>query len=243
MMGLLFHYVLTPIAVFVVGYILLRIMGKKAVSQMSSFDLLVVLVLGTIISEPVVTKRLGIASYYALAITIVYLAFSFASTKGKFKKVLTGSPSVLVRNGDIDEKGLRKVRMSVEELLGELRQKGYDNATDLALVVMEETGGLSAIPMSDKRPLQPSDIYKSPSPTFIPIPLIIDGEVIEHNLKYIQKGSDWLTSQLQAYNLSMEKIDSVTLATLNQKGFLDVDTTNPHDREDGLLNYKPGNAN
>lgn len=242
-MGLLFQYVLTPIAVFLVGYILLRIMGKKAVSQMSSFDLLVVLILGTIISEPVVTKHLGMASYYALALTIVYLAFSFIAIKGKFKKVLTGSPSVLIRNGDIDEKGLRKVRMSVEELLGELRQKGYSNATDLALVVMEETGGLSAIPMADKRPLQPSDIHKSPSPTFIPIPLIIDGEIIEHNLKYIQKGSDWLTSQLQAYNLSIDKIDTVTLATLNQKGFLDVDTTNPHDRKDGPLNYKPGNTN
>lgn len=242
-MDLLLNYVLTPIAVFLIGYILLRIMGKKAVSQMSSFDLLVVLVLGIIISEPIVTKRLGIASYYAIAITVVYFAFSLLAIKGKFKTILTGSPTVLIRNGDIDEKGLRKVRISVDELLGELRQKGYANASDLALVVLEETGSLSAIPMADKRPLQPSDINKSPSPTFIPIPLIIDGEVIEHNVKYIQKGSDWLNSQLQAYNLSMDKIDSVTLATLNQKGFLDVDTANPHDREDGPLNYKPGNTN
>src|SRR5699024_11726704 len=75
-MGFLFQYIWTPIAVFVVGYLLLRIMGKKAVAEMSSFDLLVTIVLGTTITEPIVTKRLGVASYFAIAIAVVYLLFS-----------------------------------------------------------------------------------------------------------------------------------------------------------------------
>ncbi|MGY0691687.1 DUF421 domain-containing protein [Virgibacillus sp. FSP13] len=237
-----FLYIWNPIAVFLVGYILLRIMGKKAVSEMTSFDLLVVLILGTVISEPIVTKRLGIASYFAVAISIVYLIFSFLNLNNKFKKVLTSSPTVLVRNGDIDEQGLRKVRIPVEELLGQLRKKGYASASELALVVLEETGQLSAIPMSDKRPLQPSDLNMSPSPTFIPIPIIIDGELVEHNLKYIKKDKEWLENQLQSYNITLEQMQNVTLATLNQKGYLDVDTTNINHNE-GSNNYKPGNDN
>lgn len=242
-MDLLFRYVWTPIAVFLIGYILLRVLGKKAVAQMTSFDLLVVLILGTTITEPIVSKGLGIAAYNAAVITAVYVAFSFLTINNKFKGILTNSPTVLVRNGDIDERGLRKVRLTLEEMLAQLRQHGYTNTSDLALVVMEETGHLSVIPMSHKRPLQPNDISMSPSPMFIPIPLIIDGEIMEHNLNYVQKDMEWLTNQLQSYSLSTEMIDQVTLATLNQRGFLDVDTNNPNDHDDGPLNYKPGNDN
>lgn len=241
-MSLLFQYVWAPIAVFIVGYILLRIMGKKAVAEMSSFDLLVTIVLGTTITEPIVTKRLGVASYFAIVITIVYLVFSFLSLSNKFKRIITSSPTVLLRNGDIDERGLRKVRLNIDEFIGTLRVKGYENLKDLALVTMEETGQISAIPKADKRPIQPGDLNMSPSPTYIPIPIIIDGELIKHNLKYIQKDINWLTSQLQANNLSLENIKKVTLATFNQKGYLDVDTTE-RKKQDNIYEYKPGDDN
>src|SRR5690625_1952585 len=242
-MGILFQYIWTPIAVFVVGYLLLRIMGKKAVAEMSSFDLLVTIVLGTTITEPIVTKRLGVATYFAIAIAIIYLAFSYLSIHNKFKRLVTSSPTVLVRDGDIDERGLRKVRLNTDEFIGELRVKGYENIQDLALVTMEETGQLSVIPKADKRPIQQSDLQMSRSPTFIPIPLIIDGDLIEHNLKYIQKDMTWLENQLHSYNLSANKMEKITLATLNQKGFLDVDTTDPDNKKDSVYYYKPGDDN
>ncbi|MGM8214922.1 DUF421 domain-containing protein [Bacillaceae bacterium W0354] len=242
-MDIVYHFILTPLAVFVVGYILLRIMGKKAVAEMSSFDLLVILILGTVISEPIVTKRLEIALYYAIIISIIYLIFSYLSINNKFKKVLTSSPTVLVRNGDIDERGLRKVKLNTEELLGELRVKGYTNISDLAVVIMEETGQISAIPKADKRPVQPSDLNMAPSPTFIPIPIIINGELIEHNLKYVKKDKNWLTAQLQSYNLSLEEMDKISLATFNQQGYLDLDTIDRKDQDSGVYSYKPGDHN
>ena len=202
-MSFLFHYIWTPFAVFLVGYLLLRVMGKKAVAEMSSFDLLVTIILGTTITEPIVTKRLGVASYFAIAITIVYLLFSFLSLNNKFKRLITSSPTVHLRNGDIDERGLRKVRLNTEEFLGMIRVKGYINPSDLALVTMEETGKISVIPKAEQRPIQPSDFHMLPSPTFIPIPIIIDGELIKQNLHYVKKDMDWLTLQLQAYNLSL----------------------------------------
>lgn len=76
--------------------------------------------------------------------------------------------------------------------------------SDLSIVTIESTGQVSAILKSDKRPLQPGDLNTTTPPTFIPIPLIIDGELIKHNLYYIQKDMNWLTSQLQAYNLSVD---------------------------------------
>lgn len=115
-----------------------KAMGKTAVAAMTSFDLLVVLVLGTAITEPIVTKRLGIASYYSVAIAMIYLVFSRLSIANRFKKILRSSPTVLIRNGDIDEKGLRKVRVSVNELLGELRINGYSNVQDVEMATMND---------------------------------------------------------------------------------------------------------
>lgn len=238
-MSFLFHYVWTPFAVFLVGYVLLRVMGKKAVSQMSSFDLLVTLILSTTITEPIVTKRLGVATYFSIAIALIYLFFSSLSLKRKFKKILTSSPTVLVRNGDIDEQGLKQVKLNTDQLLGELRVKGYPDISDLAIVLMEETGQISAIPKADKRPIQPSDFNITPSPMYIPIPIIIDGEIVEHNLKYIEKDLNWLSNQLRSYNMSIENIESITLATLNQKGFLNIDTTDRNKMNKGIYNYKP----
>ncbi len=243
-MSFLFHFVWTPIAVFLVGYVLLRIMGKKkAVAEMSSFDLLVTLILSTTITEPIVTKRLGVATYFAVAIALIYLFFSSLSLKSKFKRILTGSPIVLVRNGDIDERGLKQAKLNTDQLLGELRVKGYTNVADLAIVLIEETGQISAIPKSDKRPIQPSDLNITPSPMYMPIPIIIDGEIVEHNLKYIDKDLDWLSNQLQSYNMSKENIEAITLATLNQKGFLNIDTTARNKTNNGIYNYKPGDNN
>jgi uncharacterized membrane protein YcaP (DUF421 family) len=234
-----FNYVWTPIAVFLVGYILLRIMGKKAVAQMSSFDLLVVLVLGTVISEPVVTKRLGIASYYAVAVAGVYIFFSYLALNNRLKGTLHSKPTVLIQNGKIDEKGLHKVKLTVEELLAELRLKGYTKATDVEMAVMEEIGIVSVIPKADIRPLQPSDLQIVPQPTSMPIPLIIDGEIVEPNLKYLKKDKDWLFQQVKMFNINEGNFGKVTLATFNQqKGSIDVDTGVDSPGEFDLGSYK-----
>jgi uncharacterized membrane protein YcaP (DUF421 family) len=240
-----FDFVVKPIVIFVLSFIFLRIAGKKAVSEMNSFDLLFVLILGTVVSEPMVTKQLGRAMFYAAAIVVVYILFAYASLNNKLRWLLIASPTVVIRGGDIDEKGLRKVRMTVGELLGELRTKGYTKTADIELAVMEDMGKLSFIPKSQARPIQPSDLNMQPSPTFIPIPVVMDGQIVDHNLKFLQKDRNWLELQLKSHNLSMaeEDLHKVTLAVVNQQGYVEIDTNSSNLFAQGPYNYKPGNQN
>jgi uncharacterized membrane protein YcaP (DUF421 family) len=242
-LSIVYQYIITPIVVFVVGYLFLRFTGKKAVSQMTSIDLLFVLILGTVISEPVVTKNLGIASLYALVITLVYFGFTYLVLNNKLRWMLIDSPTVLVRNGDIDEKGLRKVRMTTGELISQLRTKGYANTKDIDMATMEDVGKISVIPKSDARPIQPKDLQMTPSPTFIPIPVIMNGQIIDHNLKYLDKDRDWLEQQLIAQGHAIDNIDEITLAAVNQKRTVDVDTESPKNNDKGSYSYKPGEEN
>lgn len=237
-------YLWTPIVVFVVGYLVVRMAGKKSVVQMNSFDLIVIMIAGTALAEPITSKNNWIATWYTFVVVLCYMAFTRLTLINKLKKLLTNSPTVLIREGKIDEKGIKKVKLSVQYLLGQLRVQGYPNVNDVEMALMEESGQISIIPKSDKRALQPNDIQVSPSPAFVSIPLIIDGEIIDHNLRFIKKGRDWLVSQMQAYNMNMNDLEDITLATYNQQGFVEFDTS--HQRGDYWNepdNYTPGNEN
>jgi uncharacterized membrane protein YcaP (DUF421 family) len=245
MLDLMSTFGLKPFIIFLVTYIFLRIGGKKAVSEMNSFDLLFIVVLSTIVTEPLVDKNTVKALSYGGVFLTIYILFSFATLNNKLRWFLIAKPTVLIRNGDIDEKGLRKSRITTGELISTLRQKGYVNTADVELAVLEDMGKVSVIPKSYARPLQPSDIQLHPSPTFIPIPLIMNGQIIYHNLKYLNKDEDWLDMQLKTHQLNIENISDVTLATYTQQGTLSIDTDNPMDNSHthNPYLYKPGMDN
>ncbi|UJF32865.1 DUF421 domain-containing protein [Paenibacillus hexagrammi] len=198
-------------------------MGKRSVAEMSSFDLLAILILGTTITEPIVTKRLGIASYYSVSIALIYLVLTELVQRTRLKKVLTFDPTVLIKNGDIDEKGVKKAKLTINELLGELRVKGYTRVQDVELATMEESGDISVIAKADYRPLQPSDLNLAVKQAFIPIPLIIEGQILQPNIQYLNKTEEWLMNKLASKQIKKDDLSKITLATLNQKGSVDVD--------------------
>lgn len=236
---LAYQYILTPIAVFVVGYILLRILGKKAVAEMTSFDFLVILLLGNTISEPLMSGKLGIASYYSIALTVIYILFSYISLHNRFKGMLHNKPTILINKGKIDKKNLLKTKMTVEELLAELRTHGYTKVTDVEMATLEEIGKVSVIPNATARAVQTSDLQITPKPTVIPIPLISDGEIIHPNLKYLKKDEDWLIQQMKMHSIGKQQFSKVTLATIDPtNGSIEVDVTGNAPTEIDLGAYK-----
>ncbi|HET7580436.1 MAG TPA: DUF421 domain-containing protein, partial [Bacillales bacterium] len=229
--------------VFLFGYLLLRITGKKAVSQMTSLDLLFVLVVGTVIAEPIVSSNLWKAAYYGIVVVAAYLFFSHLVLNNKFRWFLMDSPTVLVRNGDIDEKGLKKVRMTTSELIAQLRAKGHTNIKDVEMCTMEDVGIISVVPKSYARPVEPQDIQLKTKPTYIPIPVIMNGQYLDHNLKYLNKDRGWLEQEIANSTTPVSDIGDITLATINEQGKVDIDTDNPTENDKGPYVYKPGQDN
>ena len=91
--------------VFAAGFLFLKITGKKAVSQMHTFDLLYIFVLTNIISAPLEVNHIGKALGFAVIIVLLYKLFVRLSLHNKFRWILYERPTVLIRNGDIDRKG------------------------------------------------------------------------------------------------------------------------------------------
>ncbi|MEH7179530.1 DUF421 domain-containing protein [Neobacillus vireti] len=226
--------------VFVVGYLFIRFTGKKAVAQMHTFDIIYILILTNIISTPVEDNNMGKALIYAGITVILYKVFIRLSLHNKLRWIIYESPTVLIQNGHIDRKGLKKVRMPMNDLLSHLRVKGYTDIQSISIAVMEETGNISVIPKSEYRPVQPNDLNLQVKKEFIPIPLIMDGQIIYHNLKYLQLDRGWLMNELKNKG---ERVENITLATLLEDGKLFIDNNDEKDHKGNPFYYNPGKDN
>lgn len=138
------HWTIKPFIIFVIGYITFRFIGKKAAAQMSSFDLLVILILGNVLTEPILEENIWMTAYNCFAICLIYIGFIKLMIHFPWaKKLLFEKPVILVRNGKIEMKALAKSGMTVEELKGELRSKGQEKIEDVELAILEEVGSIS----------------------------------------------------------------------------------------------------
>ncbi|SDN36176.1 Uncharacterized membrane protein YcaP, DUF421 family [Fictibacillus solisalsi] len=234
------EFIYKPFLIFLFGYIFLRITGKKAVSQMHSFDMLYILIIGNVISQPLQKDSVWVALLFTFIIVLFYKLFMRLSLNNKLRWTLFESPTVLIRNGDIDRKGLKKVRLPIDELLAQLRVKGFTDTRNIALCAMEDNGQISVIPKSNFRPVQPGDLKVKVKREFIPIPVIMDGQIIDHNLKYLKLDRDWLLKRLKQKGADVQ---NVMLATITESGTLHIDTNNPHNEDKGPYSYKPGEDN
>ena len=226
--------------IFVAGYLFLRITGKKAVSQMNTIDLLYIFVLTNIISTPVETSNVWKSLIYAGIVVILYKIILRLSLHNQLRWLLYERPIVLIRNGDIDRKGLKKAKMPLNELLSNLRVKGYTDTQNIAFAAMEETGNISVIPKSQYRPVQPNDLNLKVKKEYLPIPLIMDGQIIYHNLKYLQLNQGWLMNEVDKKG---EKVENIMLATFLENGTLFIDNKEIKNHKNDPRYYNPGKGN
>lgn len=207
---------------------------------MHSFDMLYILIIGNVISQPMQKDNVWKALLFTFIVMLLYKLFMWLSLNNKLRWTLFESPTVLIRNGDIDRTGLRKVRLPMDELLAQLRVKGFTDTRNIALCAMEDNGQISVIPKSNFRPVQPGDLKIKVKREFIPIPVIMDGQIIDHNLKYLKLDRDWLLKRVKQKGADVQ---NVLLATITESGTLHIDTNNPHNEDKGPYSYKPGEDN
>lgn len=105
---------------------------------------------------------------------------------------------------------------------------------------MEGTGNLSVIPKSAYRPVQPNDLKLNVKREYLPIPLIMDGQIIYHNLRYLQLDQDWLMNEVEKMG---ETVREITLATLLDNGKLFIDNNEMTNHKNDPYYYNPGKDN
>ncbi len=202
---------------FVVLFILARLSGYRQISQMSMFDYINGITIGSIAAE----MATGLETHWSYPLTAMVgyglLTLLVSCLSARFltiRRFMTGDPMILLHNGVLYRENLKKAHITVNEMLEECRISGYFSLNDLATILLESNGKFSFIPAAGQAPVTASDLSLPGEADYIHANIIIDGMLLSENLKSIGRNGTWLHAQLQKNGLS--EISEVFLAVFEQ---------------------------
>lgn len=185
-------------------FLLTKLMGNKQVSQLSMFDYIIGISIGSIAAEMATELENPENPLAAMIVygVIAFLVSVISQRSVKVRKVMSGRPLVIMDNGIIYRENLKKARIDLSDFLTQCRTSGYFDLNQIQTAVMEYNGAISFLPVSKYRPATPSDMDIQPEQEYLQIPVIMDGHINKSNLKLSGNNEVWLTKQLhlQGYN-------------------------------------------
>ena len=198
-------------------FIVTKILGKKQVSELSLFDYVIGISIGNFAAEMTINidsnEFNGI--WAVILFGIVAYIISFISMKSvKLRRVMMGTPTIIIQNGNILKNNMKKVHLEINELLEECRIKGYFDISQIAFAIMEVNGEMSFLPKSEYKPITCKDMNISNERAELLGIIIIDGKVLKNNLHLMNKDETWLNRKL--INEGIQNIKDVLLCTLSK---------------------------
>jgi len=188
----------TVILYFIVLFVI-RVMGKAELSKMDPFEMVVLFMIAELAAIPIESLDIPLLNGAAAILTLLFLevSLSYLSIKSpKINKLLNGKPSIIIDRGNINEKELKNQRISIDDLMQQLRLKNYPSMADVDYAILEANGDLSIIPKPEKAPLTRNDMGFETSSTIMPMVLISDGELYQNSLKLLGKEESYLKKEL-----------------------------------------------
>lgn len=209
---------------FLVLLLMTRLMSKTVVSQLSYFDYIIGITIGSIAASISIdtgimasSAIIGVLVWSGLKILIELLTLKSIPAR----KLLEGEPIVVIKNGKLMETAMSRAFYNVEELMIQLRNKNIFDLSEVEEAVLEPNGKLSVLKKSQNLPLTPKDFQINTNYKGIPQVLVVDGNIAHHRLAEIGLTEEWLKQQL--HNLGVENVAEVMIAQLNTQGELYID--------------------
>lgn len=208
--------VLRSVTALLALFFLTKMLGKKQVSQLSAFDYVIGISMGSIAAEMTINMDTpffdGLVAMTAYAL-VAYIISILTLKSIRLRRFFTGTPIILIQDGKIIRENLRKSLVDINDLMQECRSSGYFNIDDIAYAVMEACGKLSFLPKTKNRPVTLEDLKLKDTVAGLHANIIIDGKIMEENLKLIKKEKKWLIKEIKKQG--HDSPESVFLATVD----------------------------
>lgn len=215
--------ILTSLASVITLFLLTKLTGKKQVGELSMFDYINGITIGSIAAEMATADKWEFIDPFIAMIVyaLASVAISCFSQKSlAMRKYLTGTTELLYKNGKIYNEILKKSRIDIIEFLSQLRVNGYFDLNDVSEVYMEPNGRFSIIPTENVRPSTPKDLNLNPKQTKPAVIVVSDGVFIRENMKSASVTEKTIISTAKANGAS--SIQDVFLATVSRDGSISV---------------------
>lgn len=191
-------------------FLISKILGKKQIAQLEFIDYVLGISIGSIAAEMATDISDKPFYFYLVSMAIFFIFDLLVTFLGRkttpLKKFFKGRPLVIINNGKVNFKELKKSKLDFYDLLSLCRENGYFNIEDISYAVFETSGKMSVLPKSEMKPVVISDIGKNVPPLTFPYYLVVDGEIIDEGLREAGKSKVWLTRKLGKRRRDLKKI-------------------------------------
>ena len=195
-----------------------RLMGKRQVGELEPSELVLALIIADLAAVPMqdfgIPLLTGIIPILTLlCITMILSVLTMKSVR--FRAIICGRPSIIVENGRLVQREMRRNRFTVDELMEELRMKGVTDLSKVKYAILETNGQISVLPYANQLPATAEQMGLAPEDPGLPVVLIDDGRVLDHNLKLRGLDRAWLDRQLKKQGV--RRSEDVFLLTLDEQ--------------------------
>ncbi len=200
--------------VYCIVAVFIRIMGKRQLGELQPGELVITILISEIIAPPITdTQRPLLHSLIPLMLLASFeIISSLLNLKSvKIRTITEGNPITVIRNGELQQKELRKLRFTINDILAALRQKDIFNIEDVEFAVIETNGMLSVLLKPDKRNSTPSNYDKPEKDDGMPCPVVIDGKIISNNFKDCFTSYNEIESAVKRKNIPIKNIVLMTM--------------------------------
>lgn len=218
----MFIVLIRTIVLYLLVVITMRLMGKRQIGELQPFELVITIMISELAALPMQDTRLPLIHGVIPIITLLILQVLLSEIQLKSAKIrglIDGKPSILIQNGRINVSELKEQRLSLNDLLEELRIKGYLNIDDIAYAIIETDGQMSVIPKAQVDLPTREDLKIKTNEVKLPVVLIEDGKINKEGLTLIYKDESWLKNKLNSNKITSEKDLLIALIDSNGKFF------------------------
>ena len=204
------------IILYSVLILVIRLMGKRQIGQMEASEFVVTMLVANLAAIPMQDGAIPLFSGLVPIITVLgmELVLSALSIKNlSFRKALCGKPIILLENGNISQENLKRTRVTLDELMGLLRQKDILDPRQVQYAILETNGNLSVFPYPKEKPASAKDAGIQARKQYLPVTIISDGKLLPGNLTVAGKDRRWLDRVL---NEKEATIQSTWLLTVDK---------------------------
>lgn len=211
-------FLITTIVRTIVLYIFLtfgvRLMGKRQIGDMQPNELVITLLISEIAAIPLqdTTQPLlfGIAAIFMLVVLEIVMSV-LAMKFRKIRKIMSGKSVVVIKNGEIDQKAIKDVRMTVLDLIELLRGQNVFDISTIAFAVLEVNGDLSVLLKSEEQNATAKDLKLTPKPAVLPLPVITDGKIEKDSLDALKVTEAEIHKLLKINKTNLQNVFLMTM--------------------------------
>lgn len=191
----------------------MRIMGKRQLGELQPVELVVTLLISDLAAVPMQESGMPLLNGLIPIVVLVALELLLSALMLKwnwFSTLISGTPIVIIKDGKLDQKSLKRLRLTVEDLMEALRQQDVFDMRDIAYAIAETNGKISLFPKPDKQPVTTGDINKVPSDTGAPVIVVSDGKLVDWGIQMCGLTEEWVMAQLHKKNCPMKDVFLMT---------------------------------